>query len=52
MFRFTVRDLLWLMALAAVCCAWWLEHQLAAGYKRELETATATWAKRLPAEGP
>ena len=25
--RFTVRDLLWLAALVAVCVAWWVDHQ-------------------------
>jgi hypothetical protein len=26
MLRFTIRDLLWLMALVAMGCAWWLER--------------------------
>ena len=25
MFRFTIRDVLWLMAAAAVMCIWWAE---------------------------
>ena len=25
--RFTIRDLLWLTALAAVLVAWWLDHR-------------------------
>ena len=25
MFRFTIRDLLWLMVVVAVSCGWWLE---------------------------
>ena len=25
--RFTIRDLLWLTALVAVCVAWWLDHR-------------------------
>ena len=25
MFRFTIRDVLWLTALVAVCACWWLE---------------------------
>ena len=25
--RFTIRDLLWLTAVAAVCMAWWLDHR-------------------------
>jgi hypothetical protein len=27
MFRFTIRDVLWLTVLAAVCCAWWLDRR-------------------------
>ena len=26
-FRFTIRDLLWLTALAAICTAWWLDDR-------------------------
>jgi hypothetical protein len=25
--RFTIRDLLWLAALMAVCVAWWVDHR-------------------------
>jgi len=33
MFRFTIRDVLWLTALAAVLVAWWLDRrQLAVDY--------------------
>jgi hypothetical protein len=24
--RFTIRDVLWLMVVVAVCCAWWIDH--------------------------
>ena len=24
MFRFTIRDVLWLMVVVGVCCAWWV----------------------------
>ena len=27
MFRFTIRDLLWLMVVVAVGCAWWADHR-------------------------
>jgi len=26
MFRFTIRDVLWLTVLAAVLIAWWIDH--------------------------
>ena len=26
-FRFTIRDLLWLTAVVALCLGWWLEHR-------------------------
>jgi len=26
MFRFTIRDVLWLTVVVAVCCAWWLNR--------------------------
>jgi Bacterial type II/III secretion system short domain len=32
--RFSIRDLLWLTALAAVLLAWWLDHRSLAGYSR------------------
>jgi hypothetical protein len=30
MFRFTIRDVLWLTVLVAVLCAWWLDHRVLA----------------------
>ncbi|HEY2413191.1 MAG TPA: hypothetical protein VGI40_13155 [Pirellulaceae bacterium] len=26
MFRFTIRDLLWLMVVVSILCGWWLER--------------------------
>jgi hypothetical protein len=26
MFRFTIRDLLWLMVVVAILLAWWVDH--------------------------
>ena len=26
MFRFTIRDVLWLTAIVAMGCAWWFDH--------------------------
>jgi len=28
MFRFTIRDVLWLTALAALAVSWWLDHRI------------------------
>lgn len=30
MLRFTIRDMLWLTALAGLACAWWADHRRAA----------------------
>jgi hypothetical protein len=27
MFRFSIRDLLWLIVVAAILCAWWLDRE-------------------------
>jgi len=27
MFRFTIRDVLWLTVVVAMGCVWWLDHQ-------------------------
>jgi hypothetical protein len=29
MLRFTIRDVLWLTVVVALCCAWWLHHHYA-----------------------
>jgi hypothetical protein len=29
MFRFSIRDVLWLTALASLGCAWWMDHHFA-----------------------
>ena len=31
--RFSIRDLLWLAALVAVCVAWWVDHNRYGKYK-------------------
>ena len=37
MFRFTIRDVLWLTVVAALAVAWFIEHQRAHGrYTRQL----------------
>jgi hypothetical protein len=35
--RFTIRDLLWLMALVAVCIAWWVDRRRATEYEQKAE---------------
>lgn len=42
-FRFTIRDMLWLMAVAALVCAWWLERGKSSRLSREREEAIAKW---------
>jgi len=37
MFRFTIRDVLWLTALLATRCAWWTEHRASAGMTKDAE---------------
>jgi hypothetical protein len=32
MIRFTIRDVLWLTVVVAVCCGWWLEHRRFVAY--------------------
>jgi hypothetical protein len=31
--RFTIRDLLWVAALIAVCVAWWIDHRRFGNYE-------------------
>jgi hypothetical protein len=37
MFRFTIRDLLWLMVVVAFGCAWWTTHKKLASRLAESE---------------
>jgi hypothetical protein len=34
MFRFTIRDVLWLMVVVAVCCGWWIEHRKFTAFRK------------------
>jgi len=43
MLRFTIRDLLWLMALIAVGLAWWMEQQKTIAVRQERDEAVALW---------
>jgi len=46
MFRFTIRDVLWLTAMVAVCLGWWLalQHQRQMHLK-ELSAVEAWWQR-------
>jgi hypothetical protein len=46
-FRFTIRDLLWLTALLAVCIAWWVDHRHAAAKYADLEFSASFEKSRL-----
>jgi hypothetical protein len=35
MFRFTIRDVLWLTVVVAVGCGWWLEHRAFRAYRQK-----------------
>jgi hypothetical protein len=38
MFRFTIRDVLWLTALVAVLAAWWVDRSQLDAYARKLKS--------------
>ena len=38
MFRFTIRDVLWLTVVAALECAWWSDHRRLEARARRLKT--------------
>jgi hypothetical protein len=42
-FRFTIRDVLWLTVMAALACGWWIERGKASRMSREREEAIAKW---------
>jgi hypothetical protein len=41
MFRFTIRDLLWLMVVAALAVGWLVDHQRQASRQTEIESLRA-----------
>jgi len=43
MFRFMIRDVLWLTVVVAMGVGWWNERRIAAALKREREEATMRW---------
>jgi len=47
MFRFTIRDVLWLMVAAALALGWWRDHQDNLRLKERLVRADMELAKEL-----
>ena len=47
MFRFTIRDVLWLTVVVALALSWWNEHRRFAAYY-ELVTSNIKWAPAGP----
>ena len=47
--RFTIRDLLWLAVVVAVCAAWWLDHRDAAIRHLEDDQRISKLARELAA---
>jgi len=43
MLRFTIRDMLWLVALVGVGLAWWMEQQKVIAVRQERDEAVALW---------
>ena len=43
MFRFNIRDLLWLTLLAAIMVAWWVDRRAQARRIEELEKSAIGW---------
>jgi len=41
MYRFTIRDVLWLILVGAVCAGWWVEHRSIEQRERDLEDKRA-----------
>ena len=63
-FRFTIRDLLWLTALAAVCVGWWVDRrsvqrqsaiefnkfrQEVVGHEKQVSVTAACWGAAVRA---
>ena len=46
MFRFTIRDVLWLTALIAALTVWWLDHRQLNEVRDRLDTIVAELASR------
>jgi hypothetical protein len=49
--RFSIRDLLWLTALAALAVCWWLDHRRLTGRIADLEETITYISPSLPPPG-
>ena len=47
MFRFTIRDVLWLMVVVGILCAWWYEDGRKYAAYRELYGGKASFKTQL-----
>ncbi len=52
MFRFTIRDVLWLTALAALAVGWWIDRSVLQWRHEQLVTSTARLCERLDKADP
>jgi hypothetical protein len=55
MFRFTIRDVLWLTALVAIGAAWWVDHRalaLLAAQMRSYKTLSEVLTDELADKNP
>jgi len=49
MFRFTIRDVLWLMVVVALGVGWWVDHRQNIAMRREFDghTKIVDWYKQI-----
>jgi hypothetical protein len=47
MFRFTIRDVLWLTVMVGILCAWWIEHKRASWQQFVLSRDNANLTEAL-----
>ena len=55
MFRFTIRDVLWLTAVAAIALGWWLDHRrlsMLADQMRSFESLSIALTEELKSKNP
>ena len=51
MFRFTIRDVLWLMALVGLVGAWWVDHRITSArlkrFRDAIDNVAHDWADEV-----